>query len=228
MSAEKPKLVVNMADVSRYPKSDGRYRGSSFGPVMFQPRPKREGWIGTEASAAGVKVVPPGARTPLFSAMHSAEEIGYVISGTGEYHAGEASYPVRQGDFLLAPEGMSGHFEVENTGGDELTFVCFQARRHTTNLVRRNWARSVIDAYIERRWAHCTMNWEGYEFDGHVLTTFDRGFTMLITYDQFGSIWINGRRLPEEDGESIESYADKIIEIERVLQLEQQRMPEKV
>jgi hypothetical protein len=48
---------------------------------------------------------------------------------------------------------------------------------------------------------------------------------MLITYDQFGAIWINGRRLPEKGGESIEGYADKIIEIEQ--ELKRERGPEK-
>src|SRR5581483_1450887 len=85
-----------------------------------------------------VRVVQPGKRSPLFSAMHSNEEMGFVIAGTGQYDVairakGQprhilASYPIREGCILLAPEGHEDtRFEIFNSGSTDLTFIAFRS-----------------------------------------------------------------------------------------------------
>jgi mannose-6-phosphate isomerase-like protein (cupin superfamily) len=220
VNAAKPTLVVNKADLLMAPLVSGPWRGASVGIVLFEPReasPQGE----QAATASAYKVVPPGLRISLFSAMHSDEEVAFIVSGNGEYHAGQISFSVRQGDFLLAPEGMPGDFEIENTGSDELAFVAFQSRGHTINLSRRDWARAVIDSYIKSRFGRgTTMNWEGYKFDGRVLSVYDKEFTMVVTYDQFGAIWVNGHRLQRTVGETIETHADRLSQLERKFKAE--------
>jgi mannose-6-phosphate isomerase-like protein (cupin superfamily) len=65
--------------------------------------------------------VPPGRATiPHHHAV--AEEIYYMLSGTGSMTLGDESRPVGPGDAIAIPPGV--RHTIRNTGGDELVFLC--------------------------------------------------------------------------------------------------------
>jgi len=72
-------------------------------------------------------LVKPGERTGCVS-HRTIEELWYIIKGTGNFHrmtpdgGSEETSEVAPGDALLIPTGY--RFWVENTGSDDLTFLC--------------------------------------------------------------------------------------------------------
>ena len=75
-------------------------------------------------------LVKPGERTACVS-HRTIEEIWYIVRGTGVFHrlspdgGEEQTAEVAPGDALLIPTGY--RFWVENTGADDLVFLCCDA-----------------------------------------------------------------------------------------------------
>jgi len=110
--ANKP--LVNVADV---PLMD-RGRGERFSVRWGRIGPA----IGLTNLGFALHVVPPGKRAFPFHAHHVADELFFILSGTGEYRFGDQSFSVRQGDVLGAPAGKTAH-QLVNTGSEDLRYL---------------------------------------------------------------------------------------------------------
>ena len=67
-------------------------------------------------------VVPPGKKAFPFHRHHVADELFFIVSGTGEYRWGDEVLPVRAGDLVAAAAGTQAH-QLINTGSDELRYL---------------------------------------------------------------------------------------------------------
>lgn len=82
---------------------------------------------GAERLSLAEARVKPGERTACVS-HKTVEEFWYILKGTGVFHrftpdgSQEETAAVASGDALLIPTGY--RFYVENTGEDDLTFLC--------------------------------------------------------------------------------------------------------
>lgn len=64
--------------------------------------------------------VEPGVTTQWHTV--EARELYYILSGTGRAEVGEKIYDVGPGDVVSIPEGVRQR--IENTGGEDLVFLC--------------------------------------------------------------------------------------------------------
>ena len=122
MSADKPRPVVNIADVPLidFGNGDGFVAGlGRIGPL-----------IGTEQLGCALTIVPAGKKAFPFHAHHANEEMAFIISGTGEVRLGEQRYPLRAGDVVAMPAGgPSAAHQIINTGSEELRYLCMSTMR---------------------------------------------------------------------------------------------------
>ncbi len=110
--ASKP--LVNVADVPLMDRGHGErfsVRWGRIGPA-----------IGLTNLGCALHVVPPGKRAFPFHAHHVADELFFILSGTGEYRFGDQSFSVRPGDVLGAPAGKAAH-QLVNTGSEDLRYL---------------------------------------------------------------------------------------------------------
>ena len=108
--------IVHIDDV---PLAD-RARGDKFAVKWGRVGPL----VGLAGLGCAVHVVPPGKRAFPFHRHHVADEMFFILSGTGEYRLGDATHPLRSGDFVGAPAGGEAH-QIVNTGADELRYLAF-------------------------------------------------------------------------------------------------------
>ncbi|MDP2621491.1 MAG: cupin domain-containing protein [Hyphomicrobiales bacterium] len=78
--------------------------------------------LGLTCLGCAVHVVAPGMRAFPFHRHHVADELFFVVSGTGEYRFGKQTYPLRAGDVVAAPAGTEAH-QIINTGTEELRYL---------------------------------------------------------------------------------------------------------
>jgi quercetin dioxygenase-like cupin family protein len=71
------------------------------------------------SSSLGYSVFTPG--TVLAPVKHEAEEVAYVVSGSGELRLDDEAVPFRTGDALHIPAGV--WHAVANTGTDDVVMV---------------------------------------------------------------------------------------------------------
>lgn len=115
------KPIVNLDELELLEFGNGK---------SFQARLGRIGGaIGSEKLGAQYHLIPPGKKAFPKHAHHVNEEMMVVISGSGTFHRGEESWPVREGDIISAPagEGDSAH-QMENTSDADLAFICISTR----------------------------------------------------------------------------------------------------
>jgi quercetin dioxygenase-like cupin family protein len=72
-----------------------------------------------ERSSLGCSVFTPG--TVLSPVCHEAEEVAYVVSGSGELRLDDGSVPFGEGDALHIPAGV--WHAVANTGDEDVVMV---------------------------------------------------------------------------------------------------------
>jgi len=108
--------IIHIDDV---PLAD-RTRGSKFAVKWGRVGPL----VGLAGLGCAVHVVPPGKRAFPFHRHHVADEMFFILSGTGQYRHGDATHPLRSGDFVGAPAGGEAH-QIVNTGADELRYLAF-------------------------------------------------------------------------------------------------------
>ena len=72
-----------------------------------------------ERSSLGCSVFTPG--TVLSPVCHEAEEVAYVVSGSGELRLDDGSVPFGEGDALHIPAGV--WHAVANTGEEDVVMV---------------------------------------------------------------------------------------------------------
>jgi len=78
--------------------------------------------VGVTKLGCALHVVAPGKRAFPRHAHHEADELFYIVSGSGEYRFGDDSFPVSAGDVLGAPAGKIAH-QIINTGAEELRYL---------------------------------------------------------------------------------------------------------
>jgi uncharacterized cupin superfamily protein len=109
-----PKPILSISDLTLADRGHGE---------RFQVRLARIGTqVGLTKLGCSLHVVPAGKRAWPRHAHHEADELFYVLSGSGEYRFGEEIFPIRAGDFLGAPAGKIAH-QIINTGTDELRYL---------------------------------------------------------------------------------------------------------
>ena len=72
-----------------------------------------------ERSSLGYSVFTPG--TVLAPVRHEAEELAYVVAGSGELRLDDEAVPFRAGEALHIPAGV--WHAVANTGGEDVVMV---------------------------------------------------------------------------------------------------------
>ena len=115
------KPIVNIADVPLRDGGNGEQFVAKLGRVGAV--------IGANKLGCQLHVVPAGKKAFPRHAHHANEEMFYIVSGEGTYRAGDASYPIRDGDVISAPPGdaTSAH-QIVNTSGGELRYLAFSTR----------------------------------------------------------------------------------------------------
>src|SRR6266446_6733050 len=108
------KPVVNIADVALTENRHGDRFLARLGRIGAA--------IGLTALGCALHVVPPGKRAFPFHAHHVADELFFILSGTGEYRFGDQNFSVRPGDVLGAPAGKAAH-QLVNTGSEDLRYL---------------------------------------------------------------------------------------------------------
>src|SRR5262249_54846983 len=69
--------------------------------------------VGSTGLGCTLTVVPPGKRAFPFHRHHVIHEMFFILSGTGEYRLGDKTHPLRGGDLIAAPAGLSTLGEVD-------------------------------------------------------------------------------------------------------------------
>jgi len=106
--------VVNLADVPLRDNGNGK---------SFQARIGRIGpMLGLTGLGCTLTVVAPGKRAYPFHRHHVADELFYILSGSGEVRLDGERRPVRAGDLIGNPAGAEAH-QIVNTGRDELRYL---------------------------------------------------------------------------------------------------------
>ncbi|MBI5431092.1 MAG: cupin domain-containing protein [Nitrosomonadales bacterium] len=123
------KPIINIADVEL------QARPPAFAPTgaaaqrydsrmgMIAPR------IGAQKLGYNITAIPPGKRAFPFHNHQVNEEMIFVLEGSGEVRIGEATYAIRQGDFVACPPGgkETAH-QVINTGSVELKYLAVSTK----------------------------------------------------------------------------------------------------
>lgn len=85
--------------------------------------------LGAKKLGYNITAVPPGKRAFPLHSHQVNEEMIFVLEGAGEVRIGEATWPIRQGDFvaMLAGGKETAHV-VTNTGNTELKYLSVSTR----------------------------------------------------------------------------------------------------
>ncbi len=75
--------------------------------------------VGENEASLGYSVFTPG--TVLAAVRHEAEEVAYVVAGSGELRLDDGAVPFREGDALHIPAGV--WHAVANTGDEDVAMV---------------------------------------------------------------------------------------------------------
>ena len=114
MTEKKP--VVNIADLPSMKMG----HGDAFGATLSRIGPL----IGAKDLGCMLTIVEPGKCAFPFHAHHVAEELFFVLEGTGEYRFGKDRYPIKSGDVLTAPAGNGDvAHQIKKIGDRELRYL---------------------------------------------------------------------------------------------------------
>jgi quercetin dioxygenase-like cupin family protein len=93
------------------------------------------GGAGADASTSIYFAIPPGKR--LGRHTDTAEEVQFILGGSGELLLDEGSKPVRAGDVAVLTEGTA--HDLHNTGSEDLRVVGF----FSAPKVEQHWTEEV-------------------------------------------------------------------------------------
>jgi uncharacterized cupin superfamily protein len=110
----KPQRIVNVADLALH--DVGNDKG-------FQAKVGRAApLLGLTGLGCSLTIVPPGKRAWPFHRHQVANELFYILSGSGEVRLDDRTLPVRAGDLIANPAGAEAH-QIVNTGASELRYL---------------------------------------------------------------------------------------------------------
>ncbi len=115
------KQIINLADAALQPVGNGAKFMAEFASLGGQ--------IGAKKLGVSLAVVAPGKRAWPKHAHHVNEEMMLVLEGTGTYHCGTESAPIRAGDLIAAApgDGSTAH-QIENTSDAPLRYLTFSTK----------------------------------------------------------------------------------------------------
>jgi uncharacterized cupin superfamily protein len=108
------KVVINIDEAPLADRGNGKqfvFKAGRVGPLL-----------GLTGLGCSVHVLPAGKKAYPFHRHHVADELFYVVSGTGQYRFGDKTLPVRAGDLVAAPAGTQAH-QLINTGSEDLRYL---------------------------------------------------------------------------------------------------------
>jgi uncharacterized cupin superfamily protein len=110
------KPVINLDEIEMIHDVDGPFE-SSYG-VISKP-------IGAKHLGYSLSVVPPGKKVCPYHNHQVAEEMFFILSGTGTLRFGDKEYPLRPNDAIACPPGgRDVAHQIINTGTEELRYLC--------------------------------------------------------------------------------------------------------
>lgn len=92
-----PKPVINIADIELSSQKQGDHFEAELGAMASA--------IGAQQLGCKLTILPPGKKGWPFHNHHANEEMFFILEGSGTYRIGENTYPIKQGDLLVAPAG---------------------------------------------------------------------------------------------------------------------------
>ena len=115
------KQIINLSDAKLGPVGNGgKFEGAiaSLGAL-----------IGARKLGVSLAEAPPGKRLFPRHAHHVNEEMMFILEGSGTYHCGSESAPIKAGDLIAAPpgDGSTAH-QIENTGTVPLRYLTFSTK----------------------------------------------------------------------------------------------------
>jgi uncharacterized cupin superfamily protein len=115
------KQIMNIGDATLAPVGNGAKFVGQFASLGAN--------IGARKLGVSLAVVPPGKRAFPKHAHHVNEEMMFILEGTGTYHCGSESAPVKAGDLIAAPpgDGTTAH-QIENTSAAPLRYLTFSTK----------------------------------------------------------------------------------------------------
>lgn len=108
--------ILNIADVPVEFSSEGTRFAAATGEFGIA--------LGLFGLGAALYAVPPGRTAVPFHRHHTADELFFILAGTGTYRFGDERVEVKSGDCLGAPAGGEAH-QLINTGVEELRYIAF-------------------------------------------------------------------------------------------------------
>lgn len=117
------KPIINIDELEYKSFGQGEKFQADRAPVSPQ--------IGARKLGYAVVRLQPGKRAWPYHSHHVAEEMFFILSGTGMLrHAGE-EYPVRAGDFICSPADPQQPHQIVNDSDDELTYIALSNEMKT-------------------------------------------------------------------------------------------------
>lgn len=115
------KQIMNLEAAQLAPVGNGAKFVADFASLGAQ--------IGAKKLGVSLTLVPPGKRAWPRHAHHVNEEMMFILQGSGTYHCGAESAPVRAGDMIAAPpgDGSTAH-QIENTSDKPLRYLTFSTK----------------------------------------------------------------------------------------------------
>ena len=110
--------VIKPADVKLSDFSGGGDFAMQFGRIGSV--------LGLTRLACAMQVIPPGKKAFPHHVHHAADEMVFVLEGTGTYRWGEDRFAIGPGDLVGAPMAGRAH-QIENTGDADLVCLAFSS-----------------------------------------------------------------------------------------------------
>ena len=118
------KPIINVANIT-FEASSPMFAPTGSVAERFEAKTGMIGArIGAHKLGYNITAVPPGKRAWPFHNQPAKEEMFFVLQGKGAVRIGEATYPIRTGDFIACPAGgrETAH-QIINTGTEELRYL---------------------------------------------------------------------------------------------------------
>ena len=114
------KPIINIAEAQTMTTGHGETFGATHG-MLSKP-------LGGRAIGATITRVEPGRAAFPFHHHYGSEEHFFIVSGTGTLRHGDATHPVRPGDYIVHPPGgpETAH-QLVNTGTEPLVYLAIGA-----------------------------------------------------------------------------------------------------
>jgi uncharacterized cupin superfamily protein len=103
------------------PEKEDPPRGEHYGSFYKPLTPA----LDARPGSLGMNVcrLPPGHAGCPFHAHQSADEIFFIMSGTGVLRYGDSVQPLRTGDCVSCPAGTGIAHQIANTGAEDLVYL---------------------------------------------------------------------------------------------------------